>query len=532
LKDTLFSAGREDKHFSDLRQKAEKMLNELGQKAGSFEHKDVQLLLQELQIHQIELEMQNDELRLANEQLEFQQIKLSGIYDLAPVGYFILDSAGLIQEINRTGRNLLEIEKTSVGYKRLQEYIKPDDRESFYRFYRQLLLSGERLSLGLKMISKRGREFHAHIAGIIIQSNVTTPLECYMAIIDVTERIQAEQNQLETNERLGLALEASSSGIWELDPETMTFYLDDFSSKLCGIDKHHFGGSYKDFCRQVHSDDRNEVDQHFRTSLNNDKEIDITCRLINTEKKLCYVSIRGHITGSGAERRFVGIMMDITEKRRIEEETARLKQDQQKNITRAILNAQESEQRRISDSLHDGVSQLLYGIKMKLTPHTSKSGTEKCEVRELLDMAINEVRNISFELAPSLLKDFGLPTTIDEMAKRLSTPTMAISSRFVGLKDRLDLTVETSVFRIIQELINNCMKHAEADLIHVEIRKEEGIAIKVKDNGKGFNTKLQESKPSGTGLSSIRNRVNLYNGTMSITSSSGNGTTVKITLNP
>jgi PAS domain S-box-containing protein len=525
----LFSAGHGEENFSELRLKAEQMLNQLGQQAGSFEHRDVQLLLQELQIHQIELEMQNDELRIANEQLEFQQMKLSGIYDLAPVGYFILDSAGLIQEINRTGSNLLETEKMNLSHKRLQAFIAPDYHDAFYRFYQQLLLTGDRLSLGLKMISKRGREFYAHIAGIAIQSNITAPIECYMAVIDVTERIQAEQNQLETNERLSLALEASSSGIWELDPETMTFYLDDFSSSLCGVKKTRFAGSYHNFCNHVHPDDREIFDQHFRTSLNNNKEIDIVCRFINTDEKPCYVSIRGHLASEGAERRFVGIMMDITEKRQIEEETARLKQDQQKNITRAILNAQESEQRRISDSLHDGVSQLLYGIKMKLE---TVPGNDKGNVHELLDMAIQEVRNISFELAPALLKDFGLPTTIDELAKRLSTPTMTITARFVGLKDRLDLTLESSIFRIIQELVNNCMKHSRAELINIEIRKNHGIDIKVKDNGKGFNTRLQESNPSGAGLSSIRNRINLYNGIMSITSSPANGTTVKITLNP
>jgi PAS domain S-box-containing protein len=532
LKDIVFSAERRDEHFSTLRQKAEQMLNQLGQKAGSLDQRDVQLLLQELQIHQIELEMQNDELRIANEQLEFQQMKLSGIYDLAPVGYFILDSGGLIQEINRTGSNLLETEKTNVAHKRLQAFIAPDYHDAFYRFYRQLLLTGERLSLGLKMVSKRGRKFHAHIAGIAIQSNVTAPVECYLAVVDVTERIQAEQNQLETNERLSLALEASSSGIWELDPETMTFYLDDFSSSLCGVKKNHFSGSYHNFLNRVHADDREMVDQHFRTSLNNTKEIDIVCRFTNSEDKLCYVSIRGHLASEGAERRFVGIMMDITEKRQIEEETARLKQDQQKNITRAILNTQENEQRRISDSLHDGVSQLLYGIKMKLETRPNMPGHDKGNVHELLDMAIQEVRNISFELAPALLKDFGLPTTIDELAKRLSTPSMFIKPRFVGLEQRFDLTTETNIFRIIQELINNCMKHAGAKLINVEIRKNNGIDIKVKDNGKGFNARLQESNPSGSGLSSIRNRINLYNGTMSITSSPANGTTVKITLNP
>jgi hypothetical protein len=110
----LFSAGHGEENFSELRLKAEQMLIKLGQSVDTFEHKDIQLLLQELQIHQIELEMQNDELRIANEQLEFQQLKLSGIYDLAPVGYFILDGRPYTR-INRTGRNLLETEKMTRG---------------------------------------------------------------------------------------------------------------------------------------------------------------------------------------------------------------------------------------------------------------------------------------------------------------------------------------------------------------------------------------------------------------------------------
>jgi signal transduction histidine kinase len=78
------------------------------------------------------------------------------------------------------------------------------------------------------------------------------------------------------------------------------------------------------------------------------------------------------------------------------------------------------------------------------------------------------------------LTDFGLPTTIEELAKRLSTPTMTIKTRFVGLNERLDLTLETSIFRIIQELINNCMKHAHAEVINVEIRKDQGYILKLK----------------------------------------------------
>lgn len=527
----LFSTGLGSEDFINLRARAERMLHTLEKSNRYTAQKDIPLPLQELQTLQTELKTQNDELRAVNEQLRMQQIKLSGFYDLAPVGYFILDNAGQIQEINRAGINLLDTWKDDVTLRSLQVFIVPRYTDVYYRFYKQLLLTRQRHTCELKMVSKGGREFYAHMEGIGIESGINASIECYLAVIDVTERIQAEQKQAGTNERLRLALEASSSGIWELNPETMEFYLDEFSSNLCGVTAGKFDGSYRSFFNLIHPADRELVDHHFLTSLNNYKEIDVVCRFLNNHNHICYASIRGHITEDSMNRRFVGIMMDITDKKRIEEEATRLKHDQHRSITKAILDAQENEQKRISDALHDGVSQLIYGIKMKLAACPDKLGTEGDDIRELLDMAIHEIRNISFELAPSLLTDFGLSITVEELAKRLSTPKMTIKTKIIDLKDRLSLPLETNIFRIIQELINNCMKHAGADTIQLEIRKNKFIEIKVKDNGVGFNAKAQESNPSGSGLSSIKNRLSLYNGTMSIASTPGSGTTVKIILN-
>jgi PAS domain-containing protein len=91
--------------------------------AAPADGKDVDLLLQELQVHQIELEMQNDELRSANEQLEHQQIRFSGIYDLAPIGYLILDQNGLIEEVNNAGLTLLGNLRGRLQGKRLITFV-------------------------------------------------------------------------------------------------------------------------------------------------------------------------------------------------------------------------------------------------------------------------------------------------------------------------------------------------------------------------------------------------------------------------
>jgi signal transduction histidine kinase len=225
-------------------------------------------------------------------------------------------------------------------------------------------------------------------------------------------------------------------------------------------------------------------------------------------------------------------MIDITDKKRIEEETVVLKNNQQRLIALATLNAEESERRRISDALHDSVSQLLYGIKMKLGALDLGHTKAHIDISTLIDQAIQETRNISFELAPSILLDFGLPATIDELVKRLSVPIMKIQAKVIGFATREDLLLETSIFRMIQELINNCMKHSHASLVRVSVKKGKHIIeIQVQDNGVGFDYHQQETSASGSGLRSIKNRISLYNGELIVDSVPGKGTVVKIVLN-
>ena len=115
-----------DSGFSHLRKEAERFLSGKDTLIESdMSDEDIKRLFQELQVHQIELEMQNDELRRANEELEVERGRFSGIYDLAPVGYFILDKAGVVEDINTTGANLLSQAKKSIINKRLQNYILP-----------------------------------------------------------------------------------------------------------------------------------------------------------------------------------------------------------------------------------------------------------------------------------------------------------------------------------------------------------------------------------------------------------------------
>lgn len=519
--------------FSQLRANAVNAIDQGKYDEQPHTEKDVKLLFQELQVHQIELEMQNDELRIANEELEMQQLKFSGIYDLAPVGYFILDKNGYIEEVNSAGLSLIETGKTSIKHKRLRNFVTPDSMTDYEQFHRRLLTSQVKQSCQLKLVSANHRRFYAQVEGIAINASFDLKLQYYIAVIDITERKEAEQVLAETKDRLELSLMASSSGVWELDISNMHMYLDEANHRLCNVEHGNFDGKYFSFLKLVHPDDQVMVDQHFRTAVNTYSEIDVVCRFLEYDNKTCYAAIRGHqVTKPDLSKCITGIMTDVTEKKVREEEAALLKQKHQQSITTATLYAEENERKRISETLHDSVSQLLYGIKIQLnqlnTPQTPLDAYQR--VNELLNIAIQETRNISFELAPSVLADFGLPVTITELAKRLSSSQLVIKAKIKGFTNRLNLLLETCIFRIIQELINNCMKHAEASLITLELIKNDTIDIMVRDNGRGFDVKTLEAAPHGAGISSIKNRLSLYNGSFHIISAPGQGTTITIKL--
>ena len=502
---------------------------------GRSDHSDLEKdrLLQELQVHQFELEMQNDELRRTNEELEMQRIRFLGIYELAPIGYFILDSYGNIRDVNSVGSKLLDIDKGDILGRRFMTFIETANRNNFHLFFNDIINLHERRSCQMQFTSYSGKTFFGQLEGIAIEATPSNTTTCYLAVIDISERIEAVAKLEETKERLELALEASDAGTWEYDYETGKIFLNDSNYHICGIDDTTYTGEYQNFLNVVHPNERYTVDQHLRTCINDEKEVNIEFTIVRHGQE-CYVSMRGHLIRRPENvKRFVGTIMDISEKKRFETEAQQLKVEQQRNISKAIITTEAIERKRISESLHAGVCQLLYGIKLNIQQMGSVKTLEDplSNMSKLVDLAIKETRNIAFELAPSILNDFGLPITIEEICKRLSTPGLSIRSETKGLNKRLGPSIETCVFRMIQDLINNAIKHSGADEILVKVRKGHALEITVADNGRGFDPESLSRNTQGTGLRNVSSKAKLYDGTVEVKSQPGEGTCVKIILN-
>lgn len=491
----------------------------------------VQELLHQIQVQKIELETQNNELIVSNQEVEIQRHKFAGLYDLAPVGYFILDNQGLIQEVNSTGCNQLQNERLNILDCKFQSFIHPEERQNFNAFLQQTINTKKRQSCQLTLITAQGGMLFVQVEGVSVSGNLAVQQEqCYIAIIDITDRRQSDLQLKETKERLEMALDASVAGTWQLELQTEQISLDEFSCEIYGLPYSENIQTIDTFVKMIHPEDRRRASKRFGEAISHKWDLDVEYRIVKPDESIAYISARGHvIEADNAVMCFVGILLDITERKQLEKEAQRLKEEHQKNILNTVFLTQENERKRISEALHDSVSQLLYGIKLKLQDYkkSDKNAVVFSELNKLIDQAVKETRDISFELAPSVLNDFGLPIAIEEMTSRLNSSKLKITTKISGFKDRLDLNKELSIFRIVQELINNVLKHAKASLLIVELhRKNKGLLIHVKDNGEGFDEK--DLNVAGSGLHSIKNRLDLLSGNMEIESSSESGTTVKI----
>jgi len=501
--------------------------------SGLGDKEDVSALLSELNVYQFELEMQNDELKVSYDALDAERERFANLYDFAPVSYFIVDHLGIIEDVNQTGVELLRLPKVKLQQKRFQSFVFSKDLDSFYGFLHKMHESAGKVSTEVRLNLQNKETIYVRIEGAGITSLIPSNVKYYLTVIDTTESRKAQEALKEANERLEMILKASSTGIWSIEFGNKNIKFDENSLRILGLKSWEFDGSLKAFFASIHPDDRAKVRYSYLHSLNNSTEMDLEFRIITREGSIREVSTKGQIISISEEKKsFAGIIMDITERKRLAKEAESFKQEQQRAVLTATLDAQEQERFKISRALHDSVCQILYGIRLNIQSlKVYKDNKEDFKnVNSLLDQAIKETREISYELTPSVLKEFGFTAGIKEMANRLSTQEFSVKATIKKSLDQIDQTIQLYAFRIIQELVNNCMKHAHATIAEIIVCGEnDSITIMVTDNGKGFTVELGEALRKGSGLRGIKNQIFLIKGELEV-SSNAKGTSVTVTF--
>ncbi|WP_417431319.1 tetratricopeptide repeat-containing sensor histidine kinase [Halpernia sp.] len=203
---------------------------------------------------------------------------------------------------------------------------------------------------------------------------------------------------------------------------------------------------------------------------------------------------------------------------------------QQELEAKALFEGEQHERIRIARDLHDGVGQMLSLVKMNLSTWEKDSVTEK--TMNLVDKTIEEVRNVSHNLIPEEL-NFGIFSALDNLTEKVNSSGKTKMEIDIGKEIRaikFSRQNELSIYRIVQEVVNNMLKHANANLINLSIKQvNQNIIISINDDGKGFDEEsITNSK--GMGWKNIKARIHLLDGKIKIHSEKLSGTQIKITL--
>ncbi|MEJ7625217.1 MAG: sensor histidine kinase [Ferruginibacter sp.] len=205
---------------------------------------------------------------------------------------------------------------------------------------------------------------------------------------------------------------------------------------------------------------------------------------------------------------------------------------QQQLSTKAVLEAEENERIRIAKDLHDGIGQMMSVAKMNLSSieyELDLDADKKLKMDRvigLVDESCKEIRSVSHNLMPNALLKAGLAAAVREFIDKIDHHSLQIDIHSEGLNERLDADTETVLYRVIQESVNNVIKHSAANHLDVSlINDADGISVTVEDNGRGFNTNEIEQF-NGIGLKNMKTRIEYLKGTIEWNSKPGKGTLV------
>ena len=222
---------------------------------------------------------------------------------------------------------------------------------------------------------------------------------------------------------------------------------------------------------------------------------------------------------------FVIAFIIYYQRKRLEQEKnlRDVEKNHQRMLLETALNSEESERRRIAQDLHDDIGTMLSLTKLSLNQlyknmnrDDSRSEFTLHKAHSLVEETIIHVRRITRDLVPTTLEQFGLVAAIEEFIHRLSD-NLSLTVHFQCDAEnipRLAPKVELALYRIMQELVNNAIKHADCDEIEIDLHLDKGkLELQVTDNGKGFEAPSKDSKqPEGLGLRNIESRLSVING--------------------
>lgn len=341
----------------------------------------------------------------------------------------------------------------------------------------------------------------------------------------------------DANNRFDSVIQATHDLIWDWNLETGSFYRDKTGmKKVYGIDDEFKINNIHSWMQRIHPDELNDVQKIINDIIHSSKEssFDLEYRFRRDDGEYNHVYDRGYLIRNSAGKpiRMVGAAQNISERKKLEKELLQRELEKQKLIGQATIETQEKERSEIGKELHDNVNQVLTTTKLYLDLSVSNPELKDDLIQKSsknIIYVINEIRQLSKSLMNPSLGDLGLLDALNDLIENVNlTRKLQVSLDAEVDEDVLPESLKVTTFRMIQEVLNNAVKHAKATGVNIKLKlTEEELVLHATDDGIGF---MPNTVKRGAGLKNIQNRVYLANGTLLLESSPGQGCNILIKL--
>lgn len=392
--------------------------------------------------------------------------------------------------------------------------------------YLTLLFSGDNLQFYNRVQNYKGIVFIIVCSGLVYV--VSKRLN---ADID-----RANREQEEALKRYNVLGMATNDAVWDLNMKTGECFTNRTLQEIFGYTADELMDNNTWWTNNLHPEDKERVISTIDAKLSGGGTVwqdEYRFRCKDGSYKMVFD--RGFImrNKAGQPYRIIGAMQDVTEQRLLQQQLVDEKVKHRNEMAQNVFSAQEAERKKLGEELHDNINQLLGVVKLYIEHAQADPSTKKEMLKrssEYLVQVIQEINSLSKSLTPPTLSDLGLLESIEELAAQTEdTKKISIVVDAEGLDDSgIEMHRQLMIYRIVQEQLNNIVKHAQAKNVTIQIRNlNQAIKLKIIDDGKGFDPVKHKA---GGGFRNMRNKLEVFNGNMRIASAPGSGCVLEVSI--
>ncbi len=439
----------------------------------------------------------------------------------------ISDTAGNISWVNNAFTRITGYKAEEVKGKKPGSFLQGKDTDATtIRYLRKKIRNCLPFHCEILNYNKMGLPYWIEIHGESIFDANGECTQHFAIQSDITDRKNAEKKVRDSEREYRYLFQQNPMPMWIFDQESL-YFLEVNEAAV-----YHYKYSVEEFQKMRITDIRPSseislLEKRIRDWKNSKgiKELSIWKHL-KKNGEIIFVEITSHNIDYQGKTAILVLANDVTEKIQLQKKLDRELVLKQREITEAVVDAQEKEKLELGKELHDNVNQILGAAKLYITSARSNKGKTGEMINtsaELLTLAIDEIRKLSKSLAGHDIDTLHLCEAIDNLSEQLmaSAPLSISFSRQTFTEDDLSKKLKLNIFRIVQEQFNNIIKHAHASEVFISLERDAAkLSLFIQDNGRGFDSSQTRN---GIGINNIYNRASLNDGKVSIESAPGKG---------